>query len=54
MMQGQAKEQWRLLCEQIANEQNPERFSELVAELLAELEKKDKRLKESTKRESGE
>lgn len=44
-MFGQNRERWRKLCEQIAEEEDPARFSELVKELLAELEAKDKRLK---------
>lgn len=33
------------LCELIAEEQDPARFSELTKQLLAELEAKDRRLK---------
>ena len=52
-MQGDAKERWRILCEQIANEQNPARFTELVIQLLEELRNKEERLKGPTKRTSA-
>ena len=48
-MFGQNRERWRKLCEQLAEEQDPARFSKLVKELLAELEAKDKRLKSADK-----
>ena len=47
-MRGPKKERWMRLCQQIAEEQDPVRFSELVKELLAELDAKDKRLKTGT------
>jgi hypothetical protein len=38
-----AKERWIELCEQAANEQNPERFGEIVDEIIRLLaEKKDR------------
>ena len=43
-MQGEQKERWKYLCEQVAEEHDPQQFSELVAELLDELRKKDQRL----------
>jgi len=43
-MRGAQKEHWMRLCELIAEEQDPVRFSELTAQLLAELEAKDRRL----------
>ncbi len=44
-MKGEHKERWKQLCEQVAEEQNSARFSELIAELLEELEQKDVLLK---------
>ncbi len=44
-MRGPKKEHWMHLCELIAEEQDPARFSELTKQLLAELEAKDRRLK---------
>lgn len=44
-MRGPQKERWMRLCEQIAEERDPVRFSKLARALLAELEAKDKRLK---------
>jgi hypothetical protein len=52
-MLGQNRERWRQLCEQIADEQDTARFSELLKELLAELEAKDQRLKNAAKRTSS-
>ena len=49
LMFGQQRERWRILCERIADEEDPDRFSKLVQELLAELEAKDKRLKSGIK-----
>jgi hypothetical protein len=46
-MRGPQKEHWMHLCELIAEEQDPKRFSELTKQLLAELDAKDKRLKPS-------
>ena len=43
-MQGQQKERWRELCELAAQEQNPERLMELVAEINRLLEEKEQRL----------
>jgi hypothetical protein len=42
-MQAQ-KEKWQLLCEQIAVEQDPTRFMQLVHELNKLLEEKERRL----------
>ena len=47
-MRGLQKEHWLHLCEQIAEEQDPVRFSELTKQLLAELEAKDKQLKSTS------
>jgi len=46
-MRGPQKENWIRLCELIAEEQDPARFSELTKELLVELEAKDRRLKKA-------
>ncbi len=43
-MQGKVKEDWILLCEQVAIEQDPERMIVLVRELNRMLEEKEKRL----------
>lgn len=43
-MQGQQKERWKELCELAAQEQNPERLMELVAEINRLLEQKEQRL----------
>jgi hypothetical protein len=43
-MQGAIKERWWMLCEQAANEQNPERLMALVKEINDLLEKKQDRL----------
>jgi len=42
-MQAQ-KEQWQRLCEQIAVEQDPNRFTTLVHQLNSLLEEKERRL----------
>jgi hypothetical protein len=39
------KESWLKLCEQAANEQNPEKLMHLVAEITRLLEEKEQRLK---------
>ena len=44
-MKAEQKERWKQLCEQVADEKDPARFSKLVAELLEELKQKDQRLK---------
>ena len=44
-MQGKQKEYWMQLCEQAANEQDPERLMELVREITRLLEEKERRLK---------
>jgi len=43
-MQGQQKERWKEFCELAAQEQNPERLMELVAEINRLLEEKEQRL----------
>ena len=47
-VRGPKKEHWMHLCELIAEEQDPVRFSELTKQLLAELEAKERRLKTVT------
>lgn len=42
-------EHWRELCSQIAEEQDPKRFSELVQELLQELERKKQHLNKAVR-----
>jgi hypothetical protein len=43
-MQGEKKERWLELCAQAAVEQDPKRMLELVAEINALLEEKERRL----------
>ena len=44
-MQGKVKEDWMLVCEQVAIEQDPERMIVLVRELNRMLDEKEERLK---------
>lgn len=43
-MQDEQKEQWMHLCEQAAQEQNPEKLMALVREITRLLDEKQKRL----------
>jgi hypothetical protein len=43
-MQGPVKERWQVLCEQAANEQDPQKLMELVREINHLLDEKQKRL----------
>jgi hypothetical protein len=43
-MQGPVKERWQILCEQAANEQDPQKLMDLVREINRPLEEKQKRL----------
>jgi hypothetical protein len=53
-MKGEKKEQWMRLCEQAANEQNPDKLIQLVHEINRLLEEKENRLKrESTSTQRG-
>ncbi len=52
-MKGEYKEHWKNLCQRVADERDPQRFSELVAELLEELKKKDERMKGSASGSAG-
>jgi len=52
-MQGEKKERWMELAEQVANEQDPKKFDELVKELNQLLSEKDTRLHPKPKEESS-
>jgi hypothetical protein len=52
-MQGGKKERWMELAEQVANEQDPQKFNELVQELNRLLAEKDNRLHPEPKEESS-
>jgi len=44
-MDSQPKERWQELCFLVTEERDPHRVSELVAELLKELQKREERLR---------
>jgi hypothetical protein len=44
-MKGKAKERWMELCEQAANEQDPQKLLALVREINDMLEAKERRLR---------
>lgn len=44
-MRGEALEEWQRLCDEAAQEQDPERLLKLVARINSLLEQKEKRLK---------
>jgi hypothetical protein len=48
-MQGEKRERWHLITEQMETEQDPERFKELADELLILLEEKKSRLDSGAK-----
>ncbi len=48
-MKGEKREHWMRLCEQAANEQDPEKLLELVREINRLLEEKEQRLKQEPK-----
>ena len=50
IMQEQQKERWKELCELAAQEQNPKRLIELVAEINRLLEQREQRLIAARKR----
>jgi hypothetical protein len=52
-MQGEKKERWMELAEQVANEQDPQKFDDLVAELNRLLAEKDNRLHPQPKDKSS-
>jgi hypothetical protein len=43
-MQGEKRERWMELCDEVAKEQDPEKVLELVKKLNTMLEEKEKRL----------
>ena len=43
-MQGEKRERWMEMCEQVANEQDPDKVLELAKKINAMLEEKEKRL----------
>jgi len=45
-VKGQTKERWEILCEQAANEQNPQRLMVLVAEITQLLDQKRNRIQQ--------
>jgi hypothetical protein len=44
MMKGEVKERWMTLCDQAAEEQDPERFQELIEEITKLLSDKRARI----------
>jgi hypothetical protein len=46
-MRGEIKERWLELCEQAAEEQNPEKLLQFINEINRLLEQKEERLKRS-------
>ncbi len=52
-LKGQQKEYWMHLCEQAANEQDPDRLMALVREINHLLEEKEIRLKREAERDSA-
>jgi hypothetical protein len=45
-VKNQTKERWEILCEQAANEQNPQRLMVLVAEITQLLDQKRNRIQQ--------
>ena len=45
-MKDQAMERWEILCEQAANEQNPQRLMVLVVEITQLLDQKHNRMQQ--------
>ena len=45
-MQGEKAEQWRVLCEQAAIEQDPEKLMQLIEQINRMLEEKEERLRD--------
>jgi len=53
-LRGERKEYWMQLCEQAANEQDPDKLMELVKEINRLLEEKEQRLqREKSKGANG-
>ena len=48
-MIGKDKERWQQLCEQAANEQDPDKLLELAKEIVRILDEKEERLKRRNK-----
>jgi hypothetical protein len=48
-MKGEKREQWMRLCEEAANEQDPQKLLDLVREINRLLEEKEHRLKQESK-----
>ncbi len=48
-MKGEKREQWMRLCEQAANEQDPQKLLDLVREINRLLEEKEQRLRQELK-----
>lgn len=48
-MQGKTKERWMILCEQAAQEQDPEKLMDLVQEITRLLDEKQQRLEHNRK-----
>ena len=48
-MKGEKREQWMRLCEQAANEQDPQKLLGLVREINRLLEEKEQRLRQELK-----
>jgi hypothetical protein len=49
-MRGEKKEKWMALCEQAANEQDPEKLMVLIAEIERLLAEKQQRLEKQAPR----
>jgi hypothetical protein len=49
-LRGERKEYWMQLCEQAANEQDPDKLMELVKEINRLLEEKEQRLQREKSR----
>jgi hypothetical protein len=47
-MQGKTKERWMSLCEQAAQEQDPDKLMELLQEITMLLDQKQERLKSAS------
>lgn len=52
-LKGEQKEYWMHLCEQAANEQDPQKLMELVREITRLLEAKEQRLKKQMPKATG-
>jgi len=52
-MQGANRERWKVLCEQAAIEQDPEKLHKLVKEINDLLEAKEARLKDPALRQQS-